>query len=69
MNVLERLEFGQLGLGKRLRGLDVSRRYKVTFDNTGTSSVASGFNLKQQGIRLDLSRPLTSELLLFEMIS
>jgi len=48
------------------RGLDDGKNYKVTFDNTDTACMASGFELKQRGLRIDLSRPLTSELLLFE---
>jgi len=52
----------------RLRGLDVSKRYKVTFDNLGQTSIVDGFALMEQGIVVRLSGALTSELLLFEAV-
>jgi alpha-galactosidase len=52
----------------RLRGLDVSRRYRVTWDNSGETSVVDGFTLTKQGITVRLEGPLTSELLLFEAL-
>jgi len=50
----------------RLRGLDVSRRYRVTFDNSGQSSIVDGFLLMEQGIKVRLEGALTSELLVLE---
>ena len=50
----------------RLRGLDLSCRYRVTFDNSGQSSVVDGFLLMEQGITVRLAGALTSELLVFE---
>jgi alpha-galactosidase len=52
----------------RLRGLDVSRRYRVTFDNFGQSSMVDGFTLMEQGITVRLEGPLTSELLVVEAV-
>jgi alpha-galactosidase len=52
----------------RLRGLDVSRRYRVTFDNSGQISTADGFALMEQGITVRLEGALTSELLVLEAI-
>ncbi len=52
----------------RLRGLDVSRRYKVTFDNSGQSCVLDGFALMKQGMTVRLEGALTSELLLIEAL-
>jgi alpha-galactosidase len=52
----------------RLRGLDVSRRYRVTFDNSGQSTVVDGFVLMEQGITVRLSGALTSELLVLEAV-
>jgi alpha-galactosidase len=52
----------------RLRGLDVSRRYRVTWDNSGQASVVDGFTLVKQGITVRLEGPLTSELLMFEAL-
>jgi len=51
-----------------LRGLDVSRRYRVTFDNLGQTSVVDGFTLMEQGIMVRLPGALTSELLIFEAV-
>ncbi len=50
----------------RPRGLDVSRQYKVTFDNKGKSIKGEGVELEQKGLVVRLGKPLTSELLLFE---
>ena len=50
----------------RLRGLDASRRYRVTFDNSGQSTPVDGFTLMEQGITIRLEGALTSELLVLE---
>ena len=50
----------------RLRGLDVGKRYKVTWDNSGHSCKVDGYTLMKQGIVIRLEGPLTSELLLCE---
>lgn len=52
----------------RLRGLDVSKRYRVTWDNTGHSCEVDGYELVQHGITVRLEGALTSELLLFEAV-
>ena len=52
----------------RLRGLDVSRRYRVTWDNTGRSCELDGFALMHQGLPVRLEGALTSELLLCEAV-
>jgi len=52
----------------RLRGLDVSRRYRVTFDNSGQTCEVDGLTLMKQGITVRLEGGLTSELLLFEAL-
>ncbi|GBF75710.1 alpha-galactosidase [Paenibacillus sp. 598K] len=52
----------------RLRGLDRSRMYKVTWDNSAQSAELSGFVLMEQGITVRLEGALTSELLVFEAI-
>jgi alpha-galactosidase len=52
----------------RLRGIDRSRRYRVTFDNSGQNSEVDGFTLMEQGITVRLEGPLTSELLVLEAI-
>ncbi len=52
----------------RLRGLDVSRRYKVTFDNSGRSCEVDGFALMKQGLTVRIEGALSSELLLCEAV-
>lgn len=53
----------------RLRGLDISKKYIVTFDNSGQSHCVDGYSLMTQGIIIRLEGPLTSELILFEAVS
>ncbi len=52
----------------RPRGLDVSKRYRVTFDNTGQTADIDGATLATHGITVRLEGALTSELLLFEEV-
>ena len=52
----------------RPRGLDISRQYKVTFDNKGKSIKKEGLELEQKGLVIRLGKPLTSELVLFESV-
>jgi alpha-galactosidase len=47
----------------RWRGLDRSRRYQVTFDNSGETIPVDGFTLMNEGITVRLEGALTSELL------
>ena len=50
----------------RPRGLDVSKTYKVTFDNSNSFVPISGLELERDGLRVRIGQPLRSELLLFE---
>jgi hypothetical protein len=52
----------------RPRGLDASRRYRITWHNSGDQSEADGFVLMHQGAMVRLERPLSSELLVFEAL-
>jgi alpha-galactosidase len=52
----------------RLRGVDLGRNYRVTFDNSGEEALVSGLSLKHDGLTVRLARPLTSELLLIEQV-
>jgi len=52
----------------RPRGLDVSRRYRVTFDNRQQTFELDGFTLSQTGLTVRLEGALTSELVLFEAV-
>ena len=52
----------------RLRGLDVGRRYRVTFDNSGQQCEVDGFTLMKRGLSIRLEGALTSELLVVEAV-
>jgi alpha-galactosidase len=52
----------------KLRGLDISKRYQVTFDNSGQSAVVDGYMLMTQGLTIRLEGALTSELVIFEAV-
>ncbi len=47
------------------RGVDQSKTYRVTFDNSGAQTLVSGFALVQNGLRVRLGSALTSELILY----
>jgi hypothetical protein len=49
------------------KGLNPGYIYKVTLDNSGYSFEIKGYDAMTQGIRINLTNELTSELLLFEM--
>jgi alpha-galactosidase len=48
---------------------EISRRYRVTFDNLGQSTIVDGYALVEQGIQVRLEGALTSELLIFEQVT
>lgn len=50
------------------RGLDVSKRYMLTFDNSGKTTTADGFALVNEGIRVTLGAALSSELLVLRAL-
>ncbi len=50
------------------RGVDASRTYRVTLDNTGVSWTATGAELRQTGLRLRIPAALSSELVLYEAV-
>ncbi|MBQ2775323.1 MAG: alpha-galactosidase [Clostridia bacterium] len=52
----------------RLKGVDVSKSYKVTLDNDRSSFVLSGRELRQNGIIVDIPSSMSSELILYEVI-
>jgi alpha-galactosidase len=52
----------------RPRGLRAGNRYQVRWDNTGDGAELSGFELQRDGIEIRLESPLTSELLLIEVL-
>ena len=52
----------------RLRGLDRSRSYEVTTDNSGETFVMSGTDLVSSGLPVRLDSALTSELVLYSAV-
>jgi alpha-galactosidase len=50
----------------RLRGIDRSLNYDVTFDNTGEAVRISGVELANSGLHIRLDAALTSELILYK---
>lgn len=48
------------------RGLDPGKQYRITFDNTGGSGRRNGLELMQTGLRMEITRALSSELVIFE---
>ena len=52
----------------RPRGLDRSRRYRLTYDNSGQAAELSGWQLMNEGLTISLPNEFSSELLLLEAI-
>jgi hypothetical protein len=52
----------------KLRGIDASRTYRVTFDNTEAVCTVSGYELTQKGLNIHLEGALSSELVLYEAV-
>jgi alpha-galactosidase len=50
------------------KGLQISKRYKVTFDNSGDSLELSGFELVNRGLEVKISSALMSELIIVEAV-
>ena len=57
------------GLQVRPRGLDVSRRYRVTYDNTNAQRVVDGGELADCGVWVPVGAAGMSELLRFEVVA
>ena len=52
----------------RMRGVDVSRKYRVTFGNSGQSCEVEGYVLAREGLVVRLEGALTSELVVVEAV-
>ncbi len=48
------------------KGLDESKKYNVTFDNTGKTEMLHGITLMREGLPIQVEAGSYSELLLFE---
>ena len=51
------------------RGIDMTARYALTFDNSGRTVEVDGFALHNEGIRVTLDTALSSELLVLRALS
>ena len=52
----------------RLRGVSRSKKYMLTFDNSGDACEVSGYQLMNEGVHVRLAGALTSELILYQEI-
>lgn len=52
----------------RPKGIDVSKTYRVTWDNRLQTCEMSGVSLMRDGVAVSLPSPLSSELLLYEVV-
>ncbi len=50
------------------RGINEGLTYKITLDNSGASFIASGYELKSNGIKAFIPASLSSELILYEVV-
>ena len=50
------------------RGIDAGRDYEVTFDNSRSKRVISGYELISQGVTVTIPSSLSSELVLFQAV-
>lgn len=51
-----------------LKGIDRTKIYEVTFDNSGETLCLSGYQLAQHGLNLRVPSPMSSELILYRAI-
>ena len=51
------------------KGIDAGRKYRVTMDNTRSSFVIDGYELKMRGLVIDIPTAMASELILYEAIA
>lgn len=52
----------------RPKGVDMSKNYKVTYDNEGTTVIVSGMELRRDGLVVELEGAITSELIIYEEV-
>ena len=50
------------------KGIDSGKKYKVTLDNSGEAFDVSGYELKNNGLKLQIKGAMYSELVLIEEI-
>ena len=48
------------------KGISVSNKYKVTFDNDNESVILSGYDIKNNGIKVNVTTNLNSELIILQ---
>ena len=50
------------------KGLDISKKYEVTYDNKRATAIVDGFTMVNEGLRVRLAGSFTSELILYNAI-
>jgi alpha-galactosidase len=63
-----KLDYGMNTYNLRLKGIDRSKNYEVTFKNSNATVIISGFELANTGINIMLESINTSELILYKSI-
>ena len=63
-----KLDYGIKTYNLRLKGIDISKNYEVTFKNSGAAAVISGYELANTGINITLESINTSELILYKSV-
>ncbi len=51
------------------RGIDVSKKYEILFDNDRRKSIVSGYSMRNEGIRIHIGKSLSSELLAYRALN
>lgn len=51
------------------KGLDISKKYEVTYDNKRATAIVDGFTMVNEGLRVHLAASFTSELILYNAIN
>ncbi len=52
----------------KFKGIDISKNYKVTFDNSNRSTILSGYTLATEGVVINLPTALVSELIIADAV-
>ena len=63
-----KLDVGEKTYNLRLKGIDISKTYEVTFKNSGAIVNLSGYELANTGINITLESANTSELVLYRVL-
>ncbi len=51
------------------KGINAGKNYKITLDNSGASFVMSGYELMNEGLKIDIPSSLAAELVMYEEVN